>query len=425
MDEVVLTTVAARCWNYMMKATSFARAQREIDEHLALYGPIKEALAMRIAVVVIKGVKAATKKGDQDRLWNRLIKTFEVLGCGISKLDSKIYQVWWDSQIEGADRAAIEISEDGSHSWNGIPIKEDCPIEWVAEKIIKMDLPKAPEALRRFRVYLDPPMETVQRVGRILFENTETPKEFVQLWVKLIRNNVMESPWLLTQLVAAVHDEKELRTELRRRAGRYMRLDVAAHQIPVDHLAECCGNLQRLGFDFKMDTKAVLDKKFEEEEDVRVCATALKSLQESRVFKLEDYKGWYFKVGSRFKPEEFDAAMKEIPERAPLKPGKGRFRILDKRRLIGLANALRDNDEDWKDRANEWLQESKEAYHECFGLLEQKWIEWRLKRRRLDPRQCGTIEFICNDPGGEKWMLFGKRCTEPYRPEILWTEIQS
>jgi hypothetical protein len=204
-----------------------------------------------------------------------------------------------------------------------------------------------------------------------------------------------------------------------------MRLDVEAQQIPVDCLAEWCGILQRLGFEFKINTKAVLDKKFEEEEDVKVCAKALKSLQESRVFRLEDYKGWYFKVGSRFKPEEFEAAMKEIPERVPPKPGKGRFKILDKKRLIGLANAIRDNDEAWEDRANEWLQESKEAYQESFGLLEQKWIEWRLKRRRSEPRRSGTIEFICNDPGGEKWMLFGKRCTEPYRPEILWTEIQS
>jgi hypothetical protein len=202
-------------------------------------------------------------------------------------------------------------------------------------------------------------------------------------------------------------------------------LNVAAQQIPVDRFAEYCGTLQKLGFDFKMDTKAVLDKKFEEEEDVKVCCRALKDLQESRVFKLEDYKGWYFKVGSRFKPEEFDVAMKEIPERSPPKPGKGRFKILDKKRLIGLANAIRDNDDDWGDRANEWLQESKEAYHESFGLLEQKWIKWRLKRRRSGPRQFGMIEFICNDPGGEKWMLFGKRCTEPYRPEILWTETQS
>jgi hypothetical protein len=144
-----------------------------------------------------------------------------------------------------------------------------------------------------------------------------------------------------------------------------------------------------------------------------------------RVFSLQTYKGWYFKVGSRFKPEEIDTAMKEIPERAPLKPGKGRFKILDKRRLINLVNAMKEGDEDWEEKANEWLKETKEAYHESFSLLKKRWFEWRIPRPRDTPRQSGTIEFICNDPGGEKWKLFGKRCATPYRPEILWTEIQS
>jgi hypothetical protein len=106
-------------------------------------------------------------------------------------------------------------------------------------------------------------------------------------------------------------------------------------------------------------------------------------------------------------------------------PGKGRFKILDKRRLIGLANALKEGDPDWEQKADDWLHDTKEAYHESFDLLEKKWIEWRLKRRRSTPREFGTIEFLCNDPGGTKWKLFGKRCTAPYRPEILWTEIQS
>jgi hypothetical protein len=67
----------------------------------------------------------------------------------------------------------------------------------------------------------------------------------------------------------------------------------------------------------------------------------------------------------------------------------------------------------------------KEAYRESFDLLEAKWIEWRQKRLRASPRQYGTIEIICNDPRGGKWKLFGFRSTAPYRPEILWSEIQS
>jgi hypothetical protein len=425
MDEVILETVAVRCWNFMMKATSMTQAQRTIEEHLAHYGPIQETIAMRISVAVIKGLKADMKKDNKTTLWNRLLKTFEALGCGISKLDSRVFQAWWDSEIEGHDHADLEVELDGSYTWKGIPIKEKLLMDWAAEKIIALELRRAPEALRRFRVYLDPPTETVQRVGRILFENSETPREFVELWVKMIKDNVMESPWLLAQLAESLHDERDLRTEFRRRAGRYMQLNVAAQKIPVDRFGGYCGTLQKLGFDFKMDTKRVLDKKFEEEPDIGACVRALESLQESRVFSLQDYKGWYFKVGSRFKPEEIDAAMKEIPARPPPRPGERRIRVLDKRRLVGLVKALKEGDPGWKEKANEWLQETKEAYHESFGLLEKKWIEWRLKRRRSAPRETGTIEFLCNDPGGEKWKLFGKRCIAPSRPEILWAEIQS
>jgi hypothetical protein len=336
MDEVILETVAVRCWNHILKAQKFGEAKRTVEEHLGHYGPIHETIAMRISVAIIKGLKSDMKKDKKTTIWKRLLKTMEILGCGISKLDVKIYQAWWDSEIEGHEHAALEVEEDGSYTWNGIPINEKQLTDWVAEKIIAMEPRRAPEALKKFRINLDPPEEMVQRVGRILFEDTETPKEFVKLWVRLNSDNVMESPWLLAQLVATDYDERELRTELRRRASRYMQLNVAAQKIPVDRFAGYCGTLQKLGFDFKMDTKEVLDKKFEEESDVRVCVRALNSLQESRAFTLEDYKGWCYKVGSRFKPEEITAAMKEVPDKPPPKPGGPRVRVIDKRRLIGL-----------------------------------------------------------------------------------------
>jgi hypothetical protein len=68
---------------------------------------------------------------------------------------------------------------------------------------------------------------------------------------------------------------------------------------------------------------------------------------------------------------------------------------------------------------------AKEAYQERFLLLQQQWIEWWQKRLRKEPRNEGTIEFICNNPHGDRLRITNVRSTAPYHPEILWNEIQS
>jgi hypothetical protein len=157
-----------------------------------------------------------------------------------------------------------------------------------------------------------------------------------------------------------------------------------------------------LGFDFRVDTKEALDRKFEEEPEVTICAKALSILKETQVFTLEEFKGWDRKVGARFKPETLDEAMKIIPEK-PESRTCGRGQIISRKRLIGIVQADRRGDPDWRSKTDEWLVEVEEAYHEKFGLLERKGIEWRQKKLRSSPRQFGTIEFICNDPKGGKW----------------------
>jgi hypothetical protein len=266
-----------------------------------------------MSVAIIKALRTDLEKSKKAWLWRRLLAAMEILGCGVSRLDEKVYRAWWESVMENREHMYLEVEDDGSFTWLGIPIKDHPLMEWVSKKIIAAEPRKAPEYLRRFRVCLDPPIEMVHRVGRILFENAETARDFVKLWVKCMSDNIIESPWLVNQLMITEHDEKELRTELRRRAGRYMQLKVAAQKLPVDRFAGYCGKLQKLGFDFKIDTKAVIEQKLEEEEDAKVYARALSSLKESRVFSIEDYKGWYFKVGSRFKPEVLDQAMREEP----------------------------------------------------------------------------------------------------------------
>jgi hypothetical protein len=95
----------------------------------------------------------------------------------------------------------------------------------------------APEALRRFRIQLDPPMEMVQRVGRRILESAETATEYARIWFRLIKGNVMESTWLLHELPEPTYDEKELRTELRRKAGKFMQLKIIEEKIPLDRFA--------------------------------------------------------------------------------------------------------------------------------------------------------------------------------------------
>jgi hypothetical protein len=426
MDELVLERIAVRCWNCIVEAQRISEAQREIEEHLAHYGPIKETIAARMIVSIVEALKGDLKKEKKQWVWRRLLGAVEILGYGLSILDEKVSRAWWDSVIRDREQINLAVEDDGSFTWCRIPIKEKQFMEWVADRICGMELAQAPEALKRFRIQLDPPLELAQRVARRLLENAETTLEYACVWAKFTKGNVMESAWLLQELLETSHDEKELRTELRRKARRFMQLKIVEEKIPLDRFANYCGKLEKLGFEFRVNTKEALDRKFEEEPDLLVCAKALTILKEVHVFKLDEYKGWYRKVGSRFKPELLDEAIKAAPETTITEmEERAHVRIISKRRLLDLVQAAKRRDSDWRWKAEDWLSEVKETYHERYESLEKKWIEWRQKRPRTSPLQRGTIEFICNNPYGGRWKLFGLRSTAPYHPEVLWSEIQS
>jgi hypothetical protein len=194
----------------------------------------------------------------------------------------------------------------------------------------------------------------------------------------------------------------------------------------VENLAKYCGKFLKSGFGFGGDVKEVLSKKFEEEPDVRVCAHALLILKETQVFDIEDYKGWYYKVGSRFSPETLEEAMK-APHHATADSLEqtAQVKLLSKHRMLELILGAKRGDDDWRSKAEDWILETRERYKESFESLEKEWIEWRQSRLRKSPRTDGTIEVICNGPTTKKWRIFGFRCMAPYRPDVLWTEIQS
>jgi hypothetical protein len=192
----------------------------------------------------------------------------------------------------------------------------------------------------------------------------------------------------------------------------------------VEVLARYCGRFLKLGFDFRGDVKELLSKKFEEEPDVRHCAQALNILKEAQVFDRDDFKGWYRKVGSRSKPEILEEAM-STPVQTPVAKleQQAQVKLLDKKRLIGLIQAAKAGDDDWRSKADEWILEVKERHKQTFESLEKEWIEWRQSRLKKSPRESGTIEVLCNMPN--KMRILGFSSNAPYCPEILWTEIQS
>jgi hypothetical protein len=140
----------------------------------------------------------------------------------------------------------------------------------------------------------------------------------------------------------------------------------------------------------------------------------------------DEFKGWYQKVGSRFKPEVLEEALKATPEAtlADLEK-RAEERIISKKRVLELVQAAREGDSSWRSKAEDWLLEVKEKYRERFEPLEKEWIEWRQNRLRTTPRKCGTIDIICNSPRSKKWRVFGFKCTAPYHPGMLWSEVQS
>jgi hypothetical protein len=172
-----------------------------------------------------------------------------------------------------------------------------------------MQISGAVDALKKFRIMLDPPMDLVQKVARHLLEKADRPKDYVRTWVYLFEHSAMSLPWLLQRLFEVTFCEKDLRTEFRRRGGRCLHLRLSEAEIPVETLARYCGRFLKLGFEFRGDVKELLSVKFENEPDVRKCAQALNILKETHVFERDDFKGWYHKVGARFKPEILEEAM--------------------------------------------------------------------------------------------------------------------
>jgi hypothetical protein len=406
MDESILEGISIRCWKYVFNASTTGEVQCMFDRHLAHYGPVGPAVAERMSVAIVTVLREMLEKPKKIKIWRRLVLATEILGHGLSRLDEKIYEAWWDTVIERRGQGILSTEEDGSFTWNGIPVKEEKLCIWVAERIMTMKVSFAVDVLKTFRIMLDPPLDLAQKVARHLLDKAVCPKDFVRTWVYLFSRSVMSSPWLLQRLFEVTFCEKELKTEFRRRGGKCLHLKLSEEEIPVDTLAQYCGRFLKLGFDFRSDVQALLSRKFEEDSDVWRCAQALKILKEAQVFAAADFKGWYHKVGARFKPEVLEEAM-SAPVQATVMQLEHRAQVKfsDKKKLVGLIQAAKAGDPDWRSRADEWILEVKERYRQAFESLEKEWIEWRQSRLRKSPRKHGTIEILCRRFCGRRFNL--------------------
>jgi hypothetical protein len=377
-----------------------------------------------MTVAIVAALRQNLEKPKKTRVWRRLVAATEILGYGLSRLEEKVYQAWWEAIIEKREQMLLEPEDDGSFTWDGMTVKEEKLCIWVADRIMNMPISGAANALKKFRIMLDPPMDLVHKVACHLLEKSVRPKDYVHTWVYLCKSSTMSLPWLLKRLFEVTFCEKELRTEFRRRGGRCLSLKLSEAEIPVETLARYCGRFLKLGFEFGEDVRELLSKKFEDEPDVRKCAHALTILKETQVFAREDFKGWYHKDGARFKTEILEEAMSQPLDTPVISvEQQAQMKISDKKRLIGPIQAAKAGDADWRSKADEWILEAKERHKQAFESLEREWIEWRSSRLRKTPRESGTIEILCNCPGTMR--VLGFNCGTPYRPEILWTEIQS
>jgi hypothetical protein len=89
--------------------------------------------------------------------------------------------------------------------------------------------------------------------------------------------------------------------------------------------------------------------------------TSLVALKESQVFSVDDYKGWYHKVGSRFKPGLLEETMRAAPQTPAAEIEKRvKVKLISKRRMLELVQAAKRGDPDWRSKAEDWLLEAKE-----------------------------------------------------------------
>jgi hypothetical protein len=195
-------------------------------------------------------------------------------------------------------------------------------------------------------------------------------------------------------------------------------------QYHTGELGEMSAVLFRIGFVFTTDIKEILETRFKEESDPKECTRALQVIKEHRTLTLSKFLEWKSLLKSRFGQDIFKTCEISVQIDHEIVPKRLETRKIKHEALL-LIRSIEWNDPDWKDRVQAWLTEAQEAYPIGFEKVYQDWLLLRQHLLRTDPCTEGTIDIMFDDPVSGQWKIITLRCTEPYRPQVLFEEIES
>jgi hypothetical protein len=189
-------------------------------------------------------------------------------------------------------------------------------------------------------------------------------------------------------------------------------------------LGEFFATLIALGFGFTADVRDILEERFKSEEEPSECIRALKAIGDLRTFPLPVYRDWKSMLIQRFGADTVKTCKIGVQVDQELTK-REQMERREKHQALILMRSIEQGDPGWHSRLDEWLQKVKESYRIGFQKVYDRWLHIRKNMLRDGPCRKGTIEIFFHEPCGDHWRIARLKCTEPYRPEVLFEEIKS
>jgi hypothetical protein len=178
-------------------------------------------------------------------------------------------------------------------------------------------------SLGKLRLHFDPSKEMAQEIMRQYLRESANVKEYAKRWWRLVEQKALNVEWPLEEVRLAaknVVDQKSLKTEPRRKTGSQHRaLEVDDSVLDLRELVEYSVAFKDFDPIQPKNLRQKVDERFDKEQNPADCLGALELTGEQKLFTRDDYKGWYHKVGSRFKPSEIEEARRRLNAKATLR----------------------------------------------------------------------------------------------------------
>jgi hypothetical protein len=151
----------------------------------------------------------------------------------------------------------------------------------VTQLVTKTARAQIASRLRQLKRYLEPTQEQKERIPERCFAETEDLKDCARKWWSLVRQDALplkDFSVEFSRMKKVTKEQKELKTEIKRRAGRN-------HQPLTFKTREIQGQLGEL-----------LDGVLKESENVASCEQGLRNLKELKLFPKARWKEWHERV---------------------------------------------------------------------------------------------------------------------------------